>query len=97
MVRVHSIHPAIDLTNLLHWIIFNFLIGNADAHGKNLAFIITSQGPQLSPFYDILCTQIYPELSERYAMKIGGENRPQWIQKRHWEKLSESLNIKFRE
>lgn len=96
LVKTYSIHTAKDLILLLQWVIFNFLIGNSDAHGKNLAFMITNQGPQLAPFYDILCTQIYSELSERYAMKIGGENRPAWIQRRHWERLSESLNVKFK-
>jgi len=95
LIKTYSIIPAADIKNFLHWVIFNYLIGNSDAHGKNLAFLITKEGPRLSPFYDILCTQIYPELSDRYAMKIGGENRPKWIQKRHWERFSEDLNVKF--
>ncbi|WP_153306806.1 hypothetical protein [Desulfonatronum thioautotrophicum] len=27
-------------------------------------------------------------------MKIGGENRPEWIMKRHWERMAEELGLK---
>ena len=36
--------------------IFNHIIGNADAHAKNLSMLYYDQGIQLAPFYDILCT-----------------------------------------
>ena len=54
-----------------------------DAHAKSLATIFTDRGPRLAPFYDLICTQVYPDLSEKQAMGIGGENRPSWIQRRH--------------
>lgn len=95
LITQYSIQPATDLNHLLHWVIFNFLIGNADAHGKNLAFIITHQGAYLAPFYDILSTAVYPEFSVKSAMKIGGENRPDWTQKRHFERFSAAVSIKF--
>jgi serine/threonine-protein kinase HipA len=89
-----SISPAADRFALLQWSIFNFFIGNADAHAKNLAIIFTRRGPRLAPFYDLICTQVYPDLSEKLAMRIGGENRPYWIQQKHWNKLGESVAIK---
>jgi serine/threonine-protein kinase HipA len=79
---------------LLRWTVFNFLIGNADAHAKNLAMIFTDRGPRLAPFYDLICTQVYPDLAEKLAMRIGGENRPSWIQRRHWERFGDSVAIK---
>ena len=91
-----SIRPAADRLVLLRWTIFNFLIGNADAHAKNLAILFTDRGPQLAPFYDLICTQVYPDLTEKQAMRIGGENRPSWIQRRHWERFSEAVAIKPR-
>lgn len=94
LLQENSISPAADRLTLLRWMIFNFLIGNADAHAKNLAIIFTSHGPRLAPFYDLICTQVYPDLTERLAMKIGGENRPTWIQQKHWEKLADSIGVK---
>jgi serine/threonine-protein kinase HipA len=40
--------------------------------------------------------KVYPELTEKYALKIGGENRPDWLQLRHWEHLSDELSLKKR-
>jgi hypothetical protein len=42
--------------------LFNYLIGNADAHGKNISFLYQPHR-MLSPFYDVLSTAIYPELN----------------------------------
>jgi len=94
LLQEKSIRPAADRMTLLRWVIFNFLIGNADAHAKNLAMIFTDRGPRLAPFYDLICTQVYPDLTEKAAMRIGGENRPSWIQQKHWEKLGEAVAIK---
>ncbi len=96
LLQEKSIRPAADRMALLRWTIFNYLIGNADAHAKNLAMLLTSQGPRLAPFYDLLCTQVYPDLTEKQAMKIGGENRPSWIRKKHWERFAEAIAIKLR-
>ena len=94
LLQGKSIRPAADRMALLRWTIFNFLIGNADAHAKNLAMLFTDRGPRLAPFYDLICTQIYPDLTEKQAMMIGGENRPSWIQRKHWERFGESVQIK---
>jgi len=96
LLKDKSTRPAADQRSLLSWVIFNALIGNADAHAKNLAIMYAEKGPRLAPFYDLLCTQVYPDLAEKYAMKIGGENRPDWLQLRHWERLADELSLKKR-
>lgn len=52
--------------------IFNLLLGNADAHGKNFSVLYDEGGPRLAPLYDLLATVAYPELSPNLAIKIGG-------------------------
>ena len=69
---------------------------SADAHAKNLAILFTDRGPCLAPFYDLICTQVYPDLTERQALRIGGETRPSWIRTRHWERFGEAIAIKPR-
>jgi serine/threonine-protein kinase HipA len=96
LLQDNSIRPAADRMALLRWTIFNVLIGNADAHAKNLAMLFTDHGPCLAPFYDLLCTRVYPDLTEKQAMRIGGENRPSWIRQKHWEKFGEAVSIKPR-
>ncbi len=83
-----------DRRNLLRWVIFNVLIGNADAHAKNLALLRTLEGVRLAPFYDLLSTAVYPTLADKLAMKIGGENRLEWLHPRHWRRLAEDIEIK---
>jgi len=88
VIARYSSRPARDRLHLISWVIFNFLTGNADAHAKNLSLLITPAGIVLAPFYDLVSTAIYRELTDKLALRIGGENRPQWIRKRHWERLA---------
>ncbi|MDY0223766.1 MAG: HipA domain-containing protein [Desulfobacterium sp.] len=92
-VRRHSANPIKVLQQLIEWVFFNFLIGNMDAHAKNLSFIYQGRQIRLAPFYDMLCTNIYEDLSQKLVMKIGGENRPEWIMKRHWNRFAGEINI----
>ncbi len=73
LVRAYSANPIKDLHQLLDWVFFNALIGNMDAHAKNLSFIYQGKQIRLAPFYDMMCTDIYEDLSQKMAMKIGGE------------------------
>ena len=51
---------------------------------------------QLTPFYDMLCTAVYPNLSLKFAFKVGGENRPKWMMLRHWERFASEIGTKPR-
>lgn len=92
LLRAVSSAPVIDLQQLLDAVIFNFLIGNHDAHGKNFS-LLYNKGIRLSPFYDLLCTVYYPELSKKMAMKIGGEYESAKIYPRHFERLAEETGL----
>jgi len=89
-----SIRPAADLADLLRWTVFNIVIGNADAHAKNISILHTGKGPRLAPFYDLVSTRVYPEINDKYAMRIGGEKRPGKIFDRHWGRLADDLSLK---
>ncbi len=51
--------PAATRVALLRWQLFNLLIGNGDAHLKNLSFLQHSNGMELAPHYDLLSTSVY--------------------------------------
>ncbi|MBC2705124.1 type II toxin-antitoxin system HipA family toxin [Desulfobacula sp.] len=93
LVRKYSANPIKDFQQLLQWVFFNFLIGNMDAHAKNLSFMYQAKQIRLAPFYDMMCTNIYEDLSQKLAMKIGGENRPEWIMEKHWERFAMEIKI----
>jgi serine/threonine-protein kinase HipA len=67
----------LDMINIF---IFNFIIGNCDAHGKNYsllydynAFFSKDLNIKLSPFYDLISTVIYPGLSTTMALGLGDD------------------------
>ncbi|MGA1825208.1 MAG: type II toxin-antitoxin system HipA family toxin [bacterium] len=90
----NSVQPALDKKRLLEFVVFNYYIGNADAHAKNISLLYKRDGILLSPFYDLMSTLVYDGLSKKMAMKIGGENRFDWVRKRHWERLAKSIDVK---
>jgi serine/threonine-protein kinase HipA len=51
--------PALARSRLFGWLAFNLLVGNSDAHLKNLSFLVSHEGVQLAPFYDLLSVAIY--------------------------------------
>lgn len=50
---------AVARARLFGWLVFNVLIGNSDAHLKNLSFLVSHEGIQLAPFYDMLSVASY--------------------------------------
>jgi serine/threonine-protein kinase HipA len=79
LVEEWSDEPALDTLNLLKWALFNFLIGNADAHAKNLSFLYAKGLIRLAPFYDLLSTAVYPRVNNKFAMKMGGQKDPRYL------------------
>lgn len=86
--------PASDRLRFADGVIFNFLIGNHDAHAKNWSLLLEGDGtPRLAPMYDLVSTAIYPGLHRKMAMKIGGENRPDWIRSRHLRRMASEVGM----
>ncbi len=72
LLRDWSTVPVLDISAFINGLIFNILIGNADAHGKNYSLLYSGHERRLAPFYDLVSTLSWPELSRTLAMKIGG-------------------------
>lgn len=76
---------ALARTRLFEWLVFNVLVGNNDAHLKNLSFLVTVGGDiQLAPHYDLLSTASYESTAYEktnwpekctLAWPIGNANR----------------------
>lgn len=82
------------LITYLQTIVFNFIIGNSDAHGKNFSLLHKNGKYELSPLYDLVSTCIYETLSANMAMAIDGEYNPNKITKLHFLNLAKELEIK---
>jgi serine/threonine-protein kinase HipA len=74
-------------------VIFNFLIGNHDAHAKNFSLLHQHGRWQLAPFYDLLSTCIYPHLSPNWAMKIGSQSALRYFSPLDWQRMAKSLGL----
>lgn len=68
----HSQDPAAQLDRLAQMAVFTALIGNADAHGKNIAFLLDAGHISLAPVFDTVPTVLWPKLRAEAAMTIGG-------------------------
>jgi serine/threonine-protein kinase HipA len=88
LLRTCSTTPAVDVIALLNAAIFNVIVGNADAHGKNFSILYRSGSPGLAPLYDLLCTASYQNLSGFFAMKIGKRATLGELDARGWEKFA---------
>ena len=73
LLRRHSADPIRDMTRLWDQIVFNWLIGNTDAHVKNFSLLYSSdlRTLHLAPAYDLLAAAIYPTTRE-LSFRIGG-------------------------
>lgn len=76
--------PAADRLGFIRMLILHYLVGNADAHGKNYALLYSGGIPDLAPLYDVLCTAAYPRLDKKLAMAIGGRAVPDTIHLQQW-------------
>ena len=73
LVRKLALGPA-AVQGLLDWVVFNALIGNADAHAKNLSLLCDRDGRRrLAPLYDLVPTIYLPEslVDRTPALRIG--------------------------
>jgi serine/threonine-protein kinase HipA len=98
LLRDVSSAPVIDLARLLDAVIYNYLIGNNDAHGKNFSLLCHDVGNdnarvRLAPLYDLVSTIYYPELSQNMAMKIGGEYSSERVAPNNFERLAEDAGL----
>lgn len=98
LTKQASTIPARDIPKLLGFVIFNFLIGNPDAHAKNYSLIYrqrptnakaTNVHTAISPLYDVnngaAFRDCFKSQRPRLAQSIGGCYDPTELDWPHWE------------
>jgi serine/threonine-protein kinase HipA len=74
LLDAYGADPRAELDRLVAVVTYTVAIGNADAHGKNLAFIHRdAETISLAPLYDTVPTALWPRLRSDAAMAIGGQ------------------------
>jgi len=84
--------PVVAANAVVQWIVFNYLIGNLDAHAKNIAFLMRGQKAAVAPFYDMLCVEAYLP-RQTLSMSIAGENKPGWVEGPHWDAMAYEAGV----
>lgn len=66
-----TVNKAAARLHMLRWALFQFLIGNSDAHGKNYSFFVQNAGLEPAPWYDLVSVVQYPNVNHEMAMAYG--------------------------
>lgn len=75
VVARYSARKRVDLDRFFRLVVFNLVLGNADAHLKNFSLLERPEGLRLSPAYDLINTLAYPVYDRITALSIGGRKR----------------------
>ncbi len=67
--------PPTDIVRLLDMVVFNVLVCNTDAHAKNYSMMIRAGGASLAPMYDVMCGEVWENVTKNLAQKIAGNSR----------------------
>ena len=87
--QVSSI-PGLDVQLFFERVVFNFLIGNGDAHFKNFSVSHRSDGIRLSPAYDIVSSKLVIPKEEDSALTLNQKNN---ITRNDFDTFAEHLKI----
>lgn len=83
--------PAKTKMTLLRWIVFNYMIGNTDAHAKNVSFFLNHTGLHLAPFYDLVSGTIYG--LKNMALFIGKEEEIDLVSAIDWKEFCQQCGL----
>jgi serine/threonine-protein kinase HipA len=73
---------------------FNYLIGNSDAHAKNISVMVNNQAYGLAPFYDLMCVQAYGD--HDLALFIGDESTYETVGVHSWKAFCHDCGFAFK-
>ena len=94
LLRKATRPSAPQVVRMLDAVVFNALVGNHDAHGKNFSLLYGDGAtPVLAPLYDLLCTAVYEHLTPKMAMKLGSKYKFSEVQARHWRQFAQEAGL----
>ena len=88
---------AIDIVRLLDMVIANVLVCNTDAHAKNYSIMIRGSGASLAPMYDVMCGEVWDNVTKNLAQKISGKSRGDDLKGRDWQQLARECGLNPRQ
>jgi serine/threonine-protein kinase HipA len=91
LTRLHM--PPTDRARLLDMVIVNVLACNTDAHAKNFSIMIRGNGASLAPMYDVMCGEVWGNVTRQLAQKIAGKSRGDQLEGRDWQRFARGCGL----
>ena len=95
IIRNHSGNPLEDQLKLWRRIVFDYVLGNTDAHIKNFSLLYSYDlgEKRLSPAYDMISTAIYEASTREMSFSIGGKRSLDNIGRDDFKKMASEVGI----
>ncbi len=88
--------PAKAQLQLLHWILFNLIIGNTDNHGKNISYFVSKKGYEIAPSYDLVNVTVYKDFNHELAFQIGDTFNLEEVMAFQLAEMTQQMNLSGR-
>jgi serine/threonine-protein kinase HipA len=85
--------PATDVVRLLDMVVFNVIACNTDAHAKNYSIMIRGSGASLAPIYDVMCGEVWGNVTRNLAQKIAGKSQGGDLGGPDWQQLARECGL----
>jgi serine/threonine-protein kinase HipA len=89
--------PIESSIEMLRRCVYNYLVNNPDAHGKNFALTVRPSGLKLAPLYDVnnaaAFRDKFKKVKPRMAMSIAKEFDPTALTGTHWDAFADECGL----
>jgi serine/threonine-protein kinase HipA len=89
--------PPIEIVRLLDMVILNVLACNSDAHTKNYSIMIRGNGVSLAPIYDVMCGEVWENVTKNLALAIADKRRGDCLGGRDWQQFARECGLNPRQ
>jgi len=73
VIQDFSCEPSEDLSRFFSMVALSCALRNGDAHRKNFGMLYEGRDDvRLAPAFDVICTEVYPELESKMALSMDG-------------------------
>jgi serine/threonine-protein kinase HipA len=92
-----SCMSSLDILRLLDMVVLNVLVCNTDAHAKNYSILIRGNGASLAPMYDVMCGEVWEDVTKNLAQKIAGKIRSDQLSGGDWQQFARECGLNPRQ
>src|SRR3981081_1076554 len=85
--------PPTEIVRLFDMVVVNVLACNTDAHAKNYSIMIRAGATSLAPMYDVMCGEVWENVTKNLAQKIAGKSGGDHLQGSHWQRFARDCGL----